>query len=76
MTEKQAADVSQVRPLIMNGMFTRNDHSLTAHNEDYLHWTKLLQSELPALPNGVTQLDDEDRAEEADADGYEDVCGI
>ena len=57
-------------------MLTRNDQSLAAHDENDLQGPKLLQTEPPTLEQGPAEFGDERGAEEADADGHDDVGGV
>lgn len=54
---------------------TWNDQSLAAHDENNLHWSELLQPELPPFIQGETQLRDENSTEETDADRRCNICG-
>ena len=59
------------------GQLTRNDKSLTSHDEDDLHRPELVDSKLSASMNGKAKLGHENEAEEADADGDDDVgCAL
>lgn len=70
--EKRAVHVSYILVDEWVKRHTWNDHGLTTHDENDLHRTKLSHIQLLAQLNGKAQLDDEDGAEEADADGDDD----
>ena len=55
---------------------TRNDQSLTGHDEDDLHGSKLVQTQFHSLMQCEPELGDEGGAEPADADRGRDVGGV
>lgn len=57
-------------------LLTRNDQRLAPHNEDNLQGPKLLQTKPATLEQRPAKLRNEDGAEEADADGHDDVSGV
>ena len=57
----------------MTGL-TGNDQSLATHDEYYLHWSELLQSQLTTFEDGVQQFGAKDDTEEDDA-GHDDDVG-
>lgn len=52
-------------------VLTRNDQCLGCHDEDYLHWPKLLESQLTTVPDGETQLGAKHQAEETETGAEE-----
>ncbi len=65
--------LGKVRVEVSDRALTRNEHGLTAHDEQHAHRTELAHVHLLALPHGQAEFDHEHEAEEADADGGGDI---